>query len=612
MYGFKNILISLHSIAAHVACVHGQGFNIPSDWRKPNSNRTRSERVSIAQSAIELLTPAINLTGDGTSQGMSIWSSGNVPASLAQYDYVSDSQDHHNIVSSTISVFRDTHPALFDKTQTLRDVTSDPIMWGLAAFYGARAYNDTNLLNIATDAWEVAQPYAVSVQDGATGTQPTRNQSFPIDCVFNVTSAGAVFWVAYQPYELESNVITVGAYASLSAHLWESTNNTTYLNAAQQSASFIYSHLYSESDQILWDSYNLSSCQHNGYQWIHNQGFFLESISVLSSAPIPGSSTWETLLKTLVVSTVNNPIWVINNGSNAGVLVGDSASDPQNFQDMFMWKNVFIRALYEIWTRLSPSDPMGSLIQAFVTVQYNALIDLASVDGNIYSPIWTGPPDDTILPWGQLSALDVLNAAIGMSSLSRNSPTTVVSEASESPTSTPTIPSIPILPARPVSGGAIAGIVVGGIIVAALIVASLLLLKRNVTVKRRRDQGLESRKPEPFTSSIPDLQRPFVNTLSLDSNDKWYAAYAVKNRRRDLAVVRGESSVSASSPAVARPPRTESSASPPVSTEISEMDGNRTTMVTPGDASETALTRLVQQVIDRMHVHEAPPSYTGQ
>ena len=60
-------------------------------------------------------------------------------------------------------------------------------MWGLAAVYGARAYNDSSLLKEAIAVWNVAYVYAVSVQDGTLGTQDTRNVSFVIDCVANGT-----------------------------------------------------------------------------------------------------------------------------------------------------------------------------------------------------------------------------------------------------------------------------------------------------------------------------------------------------------------------------------------------------------------------------------------
>lgn len=46
--------------------------------------------------------------------------------------------------------------------------------------------------------------------------------------------------------------------------------------------------------------------------------------------------------------------------------------------------------------------------------QLNALVDLASSpQGNQYSPQWEGPGPTKVLPWGQLAALDVLNAAVG-------------------------------------------------------------------------------------------------------------------------------------------------------------------------------------------------------
>ena len=46
---------------------------------------------------------------------------------------------------------------------------------------------------------------------------------------------------------------------SLSAHLWESTGNMTYLNAAEQSASFVYTHMYSPTDKVITDLY-VSRC----------------------------------------------------------------------------------------------------------------------------------------------------------------------------------------------------------------------------------------------------------------------------------------------------------------------------------------------------------------
>lgn len=47
-------------------------------------------------------------------------------------------------------------------------------------------------------------------------------------------------------------------------------------------------------------------------------------------------------------------------------------------------------------------------------MQYNALLELASNDSYNFSSSWPGPPPTHLLPWGQVAALDVLNAGIGI------------------------------------------------------------------------------------------------------------------------------------------------------------------------------------------------------
>ena len=55
------------------------------------------------------------------------------------------------------------------------------------------------------------------------------------------------------------------------------------------------------------------------------------------------------------------------------------------------------------------------MVSSNLAPQYNALLDLASESGIYqFSPQWLGPPVQQFLPWGQLAALEVLNAAIGL------------------------------------------------------------------------------------------------------------------------------------------------------------------------------------------------------
>ena len=48
------------------------------------------------------------------------------------------------------------------------------------------------------------------------------------------------------------NIVTIPSL-SLSAHLWESTGNVTYLNAANLSATFMQTNMYSPLDQVMMD-----------------------------------------------------------------------------------------------------------------------------------------------------------------------------------------------------------------------------------------------------------------------------------------------------------------------------------------------------------------------
>ncbi len=94
---------------------------------------------------------------------------------------------------------------------------------------------------------------------------------------------------------------------------------------------------------------------------------------------------------------------------------------------------IYIRGLYEAYRRLPSNSSEAGLIRSYVTVQvcnslslrrgqnvirsnfqFNALLDLASTPGsNVYSPRWEGPPIPNLNPTGQLTALDVLNSALG-------------------------------------------------------------------------------------------------------------------------------------------------------------------------------------------------------
>ncbi|VDC00024.1 unnamed protein product [Peniophora sp. CBMAI 1063] len=586
----------LISLAIFVGLVYGQDFAIPTDWRKPNSTRSHSERLLIAQNAAQSLTPAVNVN-DGTTPGMNPWASANVPAALAQCDYVSGSQSNRDFVNRTIQSFRSAYPPLFDQTQLLLEVTSDALMWGLAAFYGSRAYNDADLQRVAIDVWNVAENYAVSVQDAMSGTQHTRNTSFDTSCVLaGVNVAGAVFWLADIPNDYVSNGQTVGAHVALSAQLWESTGNITYLNAANLSATFMYSHMYSQTQHVMIDNYNLADCSNSASSnvwWTYNQGFFLEGISILSSAPIQGNTSWAQILQSFVTSTVNSPLWTESIGANAGILIENSTGDPEVFSEAFVRRNALFRALYEIWSRAGSSSAMANFIQAFVMVQYNALLDLASNNGSIYSPNWLGPTVTTAVPWGQLAAMEVLNAAIAMPPTNSSAPT----GASATPSVTTTVsPSMSSSPSTS-SIGEVVGIAVGATIGALSIVAvcAVWLIRRRRRANIHGARSDAQRDIDAFPPGLPVIQRPSEEPVSIIG-----AGYSSgKTRYRPGLALLSDSAVSTPLESVAP---TGSSAVDPTDLAVPMLDGDQ----------EAEIRRLVERLrnnINQFADTRPPPSY---
>ncbi|VDB83070.1 unnamed protein product [Peniophora sp. CBMAI 1063] len=550
--------------------VHGQDFDIPPTWHKPNSTIPRSERLARAQAAVESLVPSFDAS-NGTVPPLNVWVSANLLASIAHLDYLSESQDYHDLVKSNMAAFQNSNRAFMEVP---KNSTRDPIMWGLAAFYGSRAYNDTDLLAIAQGLWNTVQQFVVSAQDAAAGTQHSRNGTFTSHCIANSneTPAGAVFWLTTST-DFRTLGESVSAYVALSAHLWKATGNMTYLMSANQSALFMYTYMWaggsSSHPDLFWDGWDLQQCQVPsdpiGF-YSYDQGFIMEALTVLGNAPLPNNAFWTSLLQTLVASTIPYYQWT----SDTGVMNETSNINFNDNEMQLIYKDVFIRALWEIWSQTNATEPMAMYIQAFIMVQYNALLELAG-DGDVYSPLWTS---DVNIPlpkaWGQLEAMAVLNTAVALPPTSNSS-----SSPPSGVTSSPPSPSTGIPSPSSLSGGAIAGIV-----------------RRS---RREVSAASNARHPEnddmtvinPFRLSGP---RPMPTDGTRSSN-----AHGDLPARKDrpgygLAEVAEPSQPSHSTPLPAD-----------ISTETAPLE----------ELSETSITRLVNQLMRRIQAQENPPAVSA-
>ncbi|KAF8889506.1 glycoside hydrolase [Gymnopilus junonius] len=279
----------------------------------------------------------------------------------------------------------------------------DALWWATASFYAYQAYQDSELLNNSIAVWNSVTPYVVTQAQASAGATPVKNFALAGTCD-NVTMAGGVFWRPTVD-DTSINSITTGLYLTLSSYLAETTKDSKYTNAATLSATWIKAHNIN-SNNIVLDTESGADCSRSPSTWLftYNSGKFIEGLSVLTD--LTNDSQWENLMLTVVAAAVKNTAW---QGSN-GIIT--ERSDNSSNNDGIGFKAVFIRGLLQAYMR-TQNQNLSTLIRSYTDVQYNALLDLSS-NGTFYSASWPGPKPTVFTSWGQLAALDVLTAAVGV------------------------------------------------------------------------------------------------------------------------------------------------------------------------------------------------------
>ncbi|KAJ7483428.1 endo-1,6-alpha-mannosidase [Mycena latifolia] len=342
---FRLALFSLVSSAV------AQDLGVPLSWRKFNNSRPLSERITIAQNAINQMTPQLN-SATGEFNGIGYWQSGNVWSVLAN-------QDH--------SAGTTTNKALV-----------------------------LNNLNLVFSRWAHYDQFGViTAAQASAGKQP--NKAFAIQSTCGgATMAGGVFWRPTTD-DQSVNSITTG----LSAFLAEYTQNATYTSAAILSANWIKAHNINPNDLVL-DTVNAFDCSTSPATWLftYNSGKYIEGLNVLGA--VTGDAQWTTLMINILNAAVKTTAWQGSDG-----IITEGVSTTSN-NDGVGFKAVFIRGLHEAWTRNPSNTALRTLIHSYG--DYNALLDLAA-NGSTYSSNWHGPPQ-AFTSWGQLAALDVMTSNI--------------------------------------------------------------------------------------------------------------------------------------------------------------------------------------------------------
>ncbi|KZT25179.1 endo-1,6-alpha-mannosidase [Neolentinus lepideus HHB14362 ss-1] len=371
-----------------------QDLSVPSSWREPTNSRSYSDRVSIAQNAIDVMTGQLN-SANAQFNGLGWWQSGNVWSVMANQDNITGTTTNQAAVVNGLN----TGWSLFANYDQYHTTT---MLCG-----GRRPHTTlTERMGIpiccsmpsiqirCPGCLENSQVTAAQASSGSTSVK-----SFSLESTCNgATMAGGVFW---RPTSDDQgiNSITTG----LGSYLAEATGDGQYSSAATAAASWINSHNLNSGDIVL-DTVNANDCSTSPSSWLftYNTGKFIEGLSVL--ADVTGDSTWTTLLVNVLAAATHTSAWQ----GDDGVITEGVSTTTDN--DSVGFKAVLIRGLHEAFSRSASNTDLRSLVESYIDVQYNALLELAA-NGSTYSSSWTGPPQ-AFTSWGQLAALDVLTSAI--------------------------------------------------------------------------------------------------------------------------------------------------------------------------------------------------------
>ncbi|KAI0781797.1 glycosyl hydrolase family 76-domain-containing protein [Abortiporus biennis] len=512
-------------------------FSIPSGWRKPTSTSTLSVRQELAQAVIDSLTSPSNV-----ANALFYPQTASLLCAIAVHDLIVGNTSNEDFTANNLQSTYQAHPGYYQQAR----LNSESTVWALAAIQAYRVYKQKNLLDIATFVWNQTNQYMITSQNAANGSHPSKAIPIQSTCNGATTAGGVLYWVDVTN-DTDVNAETTGSFMALSAYLYEATNQQQFSDAAELSAQFIKNQLYDGT--VILDTVTLNNCAVRSAAtttFTYNSGFFIQGLSVHASTT--NNPSWTTFLNTLIASTIKFPTWTSSNGVNTE----RSSPTPLTSNDFTIaLKGIFIRGLYEAWTRSPSNSDVANLIQSYITVQFNALLDLATVpNSNMYSASWPGPPDSQLTAWGQLAAMDVLSSVIGFVPPSPNKSPNGTSSPSSTTTPTPSILSLspskvttspppssiitsssslpPLSPTttgsrHSASIGLIVGIAVGAILIIVFIVISIIYIRRrgahNTESQENplRDQDLHTLMPFVASPEQTDMsQGTLVNSFMTD------------------------------------------------------------------------------------------------
>ncbi|KAK0468910.1 hypothetical protein IW261DRAFT_1516923 [Armillaria novae-zelandiae] len=484
-----------------------QDLTPSTSWKNPNITLSRQDRIAIASAAIDKAVSMLQPNGQFNDSAFDI--PGRLYAQMAEFDRLTNK-----------TMYKQTLKQCFVLAESINPEFLTASNYGYAAAQAYTAYRDPDFIALAVTSWTTARQYTISKEQAASGTIPVKRSEIAPSCQGAPLTGGTYF--STDP--TDAFLFSMASGFVVSALLAEATSNQTYLDAAIESVNFIQLHLLNPSDIVMaFVSSNISQhCSMDMSVHSDNTGIFIEGLVIL--ADITRNTSTEALLHSIIVAVVTNPSWQGVDG------VFDVNSDGGHY---------IVRALSALYERNTTSSNLREYIKEYISVQYNAVIDKATLGGsNIYGIPWTGPPRTAFSSSNQTEAISALLGGIQLlddQSLEKSSdnytssgtPGIPMSSASGT-TSSPSVPNH-----KPT--GAIVGGVVGGLAVLVVTIVCIFLCRRRH--RQRNDlPTVDERSPQTLT--------PFMATTIRADTSRSPHYNQGKIARSPVSASRGESSAS--------------------------------------------------------------------
>ncbi|VDB86675.1 unnamed protein product [Peniophora sp. CBMAI 1063] len=491
-------------LLCRTAVTFAQDFTIPVAWQNTASNASYNKRVDIAFGAASELqhkvVPSLGYPGDvsGEDAEYSNRTIANMVIVLASQDWRRGNTSwKEQVETNTLSFYEAGRKDLDSRIQNI-----DTCTFGLAEIASYLAYgNGSSHLDIAKRNFDIVYSDFITPTAAQHGAYPRKLKS-----TCGATLGGLLFF-NHGSDDLTVHGSAIGSWITLSARLYELTRNATYLTTAEQSIQFMNTYLAKPEDSIS-GSFDPTSCEIDpGIINADDIGFYIEGLSIVAN--VTANQTYTQMLDALMPFIVSFRDW----HTSDGILSTDSP---------WCSKGIYMRGLLEARLRNPSNTGLIALIDAYLTIQFNAVQTNAAIGGNDYALSWQSgshsSSQSVFSTLGSVEALDALNAAFVIAPTNASQPRNTTQPTNINGLPTPTTNPAPSGTQRHASTSIaviVGASVGGGVGVFVALIAICVCLRRqkrtretpDLRVDTKQGDSLQARRtrlvPEPFTQDAP-------------------------------------------------------------------------------------------------------------